>query len=1261
VSRARALLAFHAVRSEGGLLPYDLLQRIALEDKTVPGLSPETYHLEPGDRFRDATNRAWTRLVTAWRAFRAAVAKHPETDPATTVTREKWLLPLFDVLGYGRLAKASAFTIEGKSYAISHGYQHSPIHLLGCRVGLDTKQKGVAGASAASPHGLVQDFLNRSDDHLWGFVSNGHVLRVLRDHHSLTQQAYVEFDLEAIFEGEAFSEFVLLYLVCHQSRVEADKPEESWLERWFTTSRDEGVRALDQLRKGVESAIAALGTGFLRHKANKALHGALETGALDKQDYYRQLLRLVYRLIFLFVAEDRGALLDPKAPEAARARYERFYATKRLRDLADRRRGGPHGDLWQQIRLIMGKLWDGSPELGLPALGSFLWRPSSTGDLNGLELANEDLLSALRALCYVEHGRAKYAVSWRNIGAEELGSVYESLLELHPDIHKEAARLELSTAAGHERKTTGSYYTPTSLVDCLLDSALDPVLDEAAKKADPEKAILELKVCDPACGSGHFLVAAARRIAVRLASVRAGGDEPSPPEVQRALRDVVGRCIYGVDLNPMAVELCKVSLWMEAIEPGKPLSFLDAHVQQGNALLGATPALMTKGIPDEAFEAIEGDDKEVAKRLKKRNKKARETGQLGMEGLFAQSPPGSYYGRISTAAGKVEEDRDDDIAAVRKKEEDWAQVTGSVDYLRGKALADAWCAAFVWPKQKGALEEGAVTEDLWRRMEKDFDRAAPEVTKAEVRRLAHEYGFFHWHLAFPHVLRPKNGSFATDDPCGWDGGFDLVLGNPPWEQTELKEKEWFAERAPNITTAATGAARKKLIADLARKEPNLHADFVAAKRRHDAVAFVAGSTGRYPLCGRGRINTYAVFAELNRSVVSLTGRVGCIVPSGIATDDTTKYFFQSLVDDASLVSLYDFQSGPGLFGEIGHARFKFCLLTIAGAARPHRGAEFAFSLRDVGSLSEAERKFTLSPEDIALLNPNTRTCPIFRSARDARLTKAVYARVPVLIQESTPSLPERNPWGLKIRRVFNMGIPEVVDGCVTRDADSEHFVPMYESKMFHQFEHRFGDHADKPIDSQGTALPEVSCERLESASYCTTPRFWISRSKVEEKLSTLWGRPWLLSWRDICRAEDVRTSIACVLPLVGTDFTVRIGLVGEVARIHALLATLNSLVFDYCARQMVGGTHLSDYVMHQLPVYPPHSFEDPAPWAVSTTLFKYIVPRALELTYTAWDLEPFAKDCGYDGPPLPLGRGPPLPPPVRAGRRLLPSLRHRAR
>jgi hypothetical protein len=631
--RTRNEAAFTTVRSEGALLPPDILQRIVDNDKNLAGLTSGDYHLPGTQKLNEAINTAWNVLQGAWENLRVAAAKLPERDPATTVTRERWLLPLFAQLGYGRLIASKAIEIDGRSYPISHLWQTTPIHLVGQGVDLDRRTTGVAGAARMSPHGLVQELLNRSKEHQWGIVSNGLRLRVLRDNVSLTRQAYVEFDLEAMMRDEVYADFALVWLLCHESRFQSENGKPPWLEQWVDTATTEGTRALDTLRIGVQVAIEELGQGFLSHQANGDLRERLYSGQLTGEDYYRQLLRLVYRLIFLFVAEDRRLLLLPGTPDAAAQRYERYYSVSRLRRLAERRRGTKHPDLFEGLKLVMERLGDdrGCPDLGLPALGSFLWSPTAAQDLNYCQLANTNLLEVVRALAFLEDKkqRVRRVVDYRNIGSEELGSIYESLLEMHPkELNRAAGVFKLATAAGNERKTTGSYYTPTSLINALLDSALEPVLTEALKKPDAEMALLALKVLDPACGSGHFLVAAAHRIAKRLASVRTGDEEPSPEATRTALRDVISRSVYGIDVNPMAVELCKVSLWMEAMEPGKPLSFLDHHIVCGNSLLGATPRLLSEGVPDEAFVALEGDDKKVAAELKKRNRQERKGQQL---------------------------------------------------------------------------------------------------------------------------------------------------------------------------------------------------------------------------------------------------------------------------------------------------------------------------------------------------------------------------------------------------------------------------------------------------------------------------------------------------------------------------------------------------------------------------------------------------------------------------------------------------------
>ena len=217
------------------------------------------------------------------------------------------------------------------------------------------------------------------------------------------------------------------------------------------------------------------------------------------------------------------------------------------------------------------------------------------------------------------------------------------------------------------------------------------------------------------------------------------------------------------------------------------------------------------------------------------------------------------------------------------------------------------------------------------------------------------------------------------------GGFDCVLGNPPWERVKLQEKEWFAQRSPEIADAPNAATRKRMIVELEDNDPELYRAFSEALRESEGRSHLMRSTGRYPLCGRGDINVYTVFAEAMRTILNERGRAGCVLPTGIATDDTTKHFFQDLVSTKSLASLFDFEN-KGIFFPDVHRNYKFCLFTAGRGLRPTADrAEFVFFAHSVEALRDPERRFALSPDDIALLNPNTQTCPIFRSGRDAEL------------------------------------------------------------------------------------------------------------------------------------------------------------------------------------------------------------------------------------------------------------------------------------
>ena len=1293
---------FNTIRTEGAILPAELLQRIVSGDTTLEGLKSTDYHLSPSERLNEAATRSWNRLIGVWQTYKEILNQLPDEDIGTTETRERWLLPLFQELGYGRLQTQKSIEIEDKTYPISHkASEPIAIHLVSFKWDLDKRNPIAKGETKLSPHSLMQEFLNRSEDHLWGILSNGLKLRILRDNVSLTRAAYVEFDLQAMMDGVAYSDFFLLYLLCQQSRVEvktdetgrALPPETCWLEKWYNASIKDGVRALDELRNNVQSAIESLGAGFLSHPANTELRDKLRSGNLSLQDYYHQVLLQVYRLLFVFVAEDRDLLIPGDVPDMVKQTYHKYYSTYRIRELARKKRGTRHSDLWQQLNLLFNGLYDGNTALGLPALGSFLFKvrgseiaslrdttslsghlttsPSSTPDLDFCSIANSDLLSAVRFLCYTQKNNIFQPINYRNLGPEELGSVYESLLEMHPEINLEAGFFKLNVVSGSERKTTGSYYTPSSLVNCLLDSALEPVIEAALKGRDttspsghlttspsghlttsPEKALLALKICDPACGSGHFLISAAHRLAKHLASIRAGEDEPAPSVIQHALRDVIGHCIYGVDINPMAVELCKISLWMEALEPGKPLTFLDHHIQCGNSLLGCTPALLKKGIPDAAFTPLTGDDKDYCSKYKKLNKEERDKDVLDI--FSGDEKPWEQLGNHAPYLINLNLMDDTNIENLKRKEEAYAEIMRSSGYLNSKFIYDAWCAAFVWNKAPSDTIPYPITQRLLDNIDSNPYSVKPAI-RSEIMRLAEDYKFFHWHIAFPDVF-----PLTTDHSPLTKSGFDCILGNPPWERVKLQEKEFFSAVDADIANAPNAAARKRMIDDLPTSNPLLYQAFLAEKRKSEGSSLLIRESGRYPLCGRGDVNTYTVFAELNRILLSAQGRCGCIVPSGIATDDTTKFFFQDLTDTGSLVNLYGFDNREKLFPAVG-SMITFCLLTLRAPLTTHRlplttyqPSDFVFFAHAIADLSDEQRHFQLSAEDIALINPNTRTCPIFRSKQDAELTKYIYRRVPVLINENDPV--NGNPWGIKFSTMFHMSNDShlfrtkeqleengfELEGNrfvrVAQDADPaeditsqnhEVYLPLYEAKMIHHFNHRFGDYADLPEGSDSTQLPDVPILRLQNPDYEPLPRYWVEESlvvKAADNKTKFW-----LGFRDICRSTDERTVIADIVPNAAVSNKLPLLINREPLVINiALLACLNSLACDFVSRFKMGGTSLNYFIAKQLAVLPPSTYDLPTRLLIG----KYLTNCVIELLYTSNSLQTFARDCGYDGPPF---------------------------
>jgi len=630
-----------------------------------------------------------------------------------------------------------------------------------------------------------------------------------------------------------------------------------------------------------------------------------------------------------------------------------------------------------------------------------------------------------------------------------------------------------------------------------------------------------------------------------------------------------------------------------------------------------------------------GDEKTFCTSLKRVNKQERDSAQ-GELAFFEMA------GDTSAALASLESGEDNTLDEVRRKEKAYQRIQTEAEYrTSGQLLADAWCAAFVWPKKAVTADNDlrCPTTATLRRILKNPHDLLPSAY-SEIRRLAGQFRFFHWHLAFPRIFRRVASGQSPDNPhTGWSGGFDCLLGNPPWERVKLQEKEWFATKAPAIANAPTAAARKKMIATLKASRPEMSQDFLEDSRAAEGQSHLLRHSGLYPLGGVGDVNLYTVFAEHFRTLASAQGLMGMVMPSGIMTDDTTKAYFQAVMDTRSLVSIYDFENRKGLFADVD-SRMKFCLFTSGRAENQQALApRFVFFAHETADLLDPARLIELTADDIALLNPNTRTCPVFRSRADAELTKAIYRRVPVLIRAQQGDYPEENPWGVKFSRMFDMANDSnlfhtreqleadgwQLQGNIFRKK-GEQFLPLYEAKMVHQFNHRWATY-------DGLESRDFTLEEKQDPECLVMPRYWVKNAEVQEALKNSgWDKKWLMGWRDITNTTNERTTISVVLGRNPVGHTMPIIFSAEKNNLFCLIENLNSFILDYSARQKIGGTHLTYGFLGQLPCLIKIGYTTNK--IVASNFPAWLSERFLELTYTAWDLQPFAEDCGWSGPPF---------------------------
>jgi len=965
-----------------------------------------------------------------------------------------------------------------------------------------------------------------------------------------------------------------------------------------------------------KKALEIFGNGFLSHPANDKLRERVETGETGPESFYRDLLRLVYRLLFLMVAEERG-LISPSAV------YMEHYSLERLRHLADLHLCNEnHQNLWASLQTTFNLFRH-------QELGAFLQIPMLNGklfektELDHCALYNRDLLAALHELStYTENARSpRRRINYSALNIEELGNAYENLLDYHPAFPQQDGKIVFRLVPGTERKTTGSYYTPPELINELVKSALEPVLAErlarARGKVEKERAILDIKVCDPACGSGHFLLAAARRLGKELACVRTGDEEPAPEEVRSAVRDVIGHCIYGVDKNPLAVDLCKVALWIEGHAEGRPFTFLDHRIRCGDALVGIFDLkVLEEGIPDEAFEPVVDDDKALAKSIKKDNK-AKKTKKAGW--LFFVLDVENDIHELSKAYRKLSEIPDDTPEQVREKQEAYERLRSEESrWWRDNTACHLWTAAFFARLNKDDYREKTIptTEVLHNYLYNSASVDSRYPSHAWEAALRHR--FFHWPLEFPEVFE--------------QGGFDVVLCNPPWERIKLQEQEFFATRDPEIARAPNKAARERLIKRLPQTNPSLWSEYQGALHYTRSYSKFLRQSGRFPLSARRDINTYSVFSELVSELINPEGRAGVVVPTGIATDDTNKVFFSHLVNTGRLASLYDFQNREKLFPTV-LSLLKFSLLTIKGkSVEKKEPIPCAFFLTRTSQLRDKRRIFELTSEDFAFFNPNTRTCPIFRTRQDAELTRYIYRRMPVLVNKATGE----NPWGIRFSNMFNMsndshlfrtrreleeaGFRLHGNRFVKGEGDDQEiWLPLYEAKMIHQFDHRFGTYHGMSRRTN-TKIPTPTPEQHADPCFLVEPWYWVEQKEVNARLGE-YGRKWLLGFRDIARATDERTAIFTVIPQTAVSHKMPLILIDPkmvISRIMLFLQNFDCLTLDYTIRQKLGGTSLTYFYLRQIPILPLVSYDE--------IYISLILPKCVELVYTSWDIKPFADD-----------------------------------
>lgn len=1279
---------YTSIHIYGHLLCDDILHNIE-RDNTLNGNRDQDFGMDIS--VSSAIDYVWSSLRNDWNFYkeRANNERLVNKDPYGTRRARDLMERLFQSLGYSLDRQATNIEVAGTNYDISytcHDLGKMPFIIIGegisadgnidtlDKCSLDYRAKG--GMRKKSAHATMLEYLNATEN-VYGIISNGQILRIIRNSGQLVKLTYIEFDLRRMLEEDKYTEFCLMFRLLHASRFRTSGDEPCVMERWFNMSIESGNRIRNGLSRAVQTTMETIGNAVLTSEGegNDALREAFANGTMDATQLNKELIHFIYRLLFLFIIEERGLVYQiPDSPDAPDYKqlcqwqdiYKKFYAASRLRHLSELAylKQRQYSDLWQGLMDTF-HLFEPDTfgeKLGIKPLGGVLFGTETLHWLKQCQVSNKDLLAAFSALNEFEDERQqKVKINYSSLDVEEFGSVYEGILEMRPFVQPSVAASDwqFGFVGGLDRQSTSSYYTRPDLVQNLIKTTLEPVIKEkiAAQTTTEEKvkALLNMKVCDAASGSGHIVLAMARTIAWYICTLRTGEDNPASLDYRQALREVISRCVYAVDYNPDAVELCKVVLWIEGYCAGKPLSFLDHHIRCGNSVLGVSDLqMLIDGVPDKALTA---EDKDTLKALKKMNQEATKGANdssdnepmLGLEDSFGvENLSAAQIGladKIRFINHLPEETLEEEII----KQERWKELMESarVDCLR--RACDIYTYAFYKTVKRDELidEDGGVngiyrleaevpyTKTVMRALQEIsamecLEKGKPLPTyyrqlsadfKTEVKRMADEQRFFHWCVEFPEV-------FAANK------GFDVMCGNPPWDKIKVEDKKWFeSHNRADIVNAGTASQRKEAIEALQTSDPTLYKEYAKALADAEALSRFARLSGRFDLTATGDIDLYPMFAELCLSFSKEAW--GLVLPTGIAVNDSNKAFFSKLIDENRLVSLYDFENREKLFDI--DSRFKFCLLVASKPQDKPRIVKGGFYLNRLDHLLDPRRIYSLQTSDFARLNPNTKTCPVFRTSRDAKLTAKIYRNSTILYNEVTGD----NPWNVKFGSMIHMSndshlfqtyaqlieLGATLNGTTFTTTDGTTYVPLYEGKMIWHYNHHYGSWPTEGERPNSINMP--SLDELSNPNSHIMPWYWVPLSTVKDRLVKYdkdgnvvweWKHKWLFAFRDIARGVDMRTFIIAPIPdAKGVGNTATLLYVERGCMPGAsLYGMMSSLIFDYCSRQKIGGTHASINYVKQFPVLTPEQIPSAMQWQ--------IVKRVAELCYFNHDMDGWASE-----------------------------------